>query len=71
MHEESPRAPDRSESELEEWLAVLHPELAAGARATEAEAKLALWARLVAGAAGRELLQAEVADGGRSSIAAR
>lgn len=48
-------------SEVLEWLEMLDPELAAEARQIEAEARLALWTRLVALEAARELQQDEAA----------
>ena len=48
-----------TETELDEWLAVLHPALVAEANATDADRALASWVRKVAQAAARELLLAE------------
>lgn len=54
--------------ELQEWIGVLHPEMAAASK-LEANRQLALWVRLLASAVARELLLPEAAGGGRSSIA--
>jgi hypothetical protein len=49
-----------SAKEAMEWLEVLEPDLSAGARRRETDWHLALWVRLVAMGAARELQQDEV-----------
>lgn len=60
-----------SADELDAWIEALHPELIAETRATEGDRQLALWARLVAGAAARELAEEPAEEHGRRGHGAR
>jgi hypothetical protein len=56
-------------SALDEWIEVLHPELLAEAKVSDADWKFARWLRRVAGAAAVELLRREPQGrAGRSSL---
>jgi hypothetical protein len=64
MTEEHDAAPqlECSERDLDEWVAVLHPERAVEAHASEAERRLARWVRDIALEAARDLLPADAVE---------